>query len=126
MKYSFGIIFFLFSSLVVSQAQSSIDNKFFNDVDAFMKAHVKNGQVDYANLTNDKTLNSLVSTVETANLSGLDSKTKQAFYINAYNLLVIKGAIDNYPLNSVLKVNGFFDGKKRKVAHLIAYRSLTN
>lgn len=116
MKYSFAIIFFLFSATISTQAQSSIDNQFFEKVDAFMKSNVKNGQVDYANLTKDKNLSSLVGTVATAKLNGLDSKTKQAFYINAYNLLVIKGAIDNYPLSSVLKVNGFFDAKKVKVA----------
>lgn len=116
MRQSFVIIFFILSVVATTTAQNVINKTFFNDVDAFMKAHVKNGQVDYANLTNDNILNNLVATVGTANLSGLDANTKQAFYINAYNLLVIKGAVDNYPLNSVLSVNGFFESKKRKVA----------
>ncbi|MEM6377537.1 MAG: DUF547 domain-containing protein, partial [Bacteroidota bacterium] len=49
-------------------------------------------------------------------LDGLSAAEKQAFYINAYNLLVIEGAASNYPLKSVLDIGGFFDAKKKTVA----------
>lgn len=116
MRMSLLTVFFLFFSIIYTQAQNKINASFFDEVHSFMQTNVKNGQVDYANLVNSKTLNKLVANIETADLNELDAKGKQAFYINAYNILVIKGAMDNYPLNSVLKVNGFFESKKIKVA----------
>lgn len=98
------------------QAQNNIGNAFFDKADAFFKMYVKNGRIDYKNLKNNASLNNLIKEVSSAKLTNANSKTKQAFFINAYNLHVIKGAADAYPLKSVLDVNGFFDTKKRLIA----------
>ena len=36
---------------------------------------------------------------------------EKALLINAYNMFVIKGIIDNYPVEGPLKIDGFFDKK---------------
>ncbi|MFH4966391.1 DUF547 domain-containing protein [Gaetbulibacter sp. M235] len=38
-------------------------------------------------------------------------KIYQSFWINAYNLCVIKGIVENYPVKSPLDVQGLFDKK---------------
>ena len=49
---------------------------------------------------------------EKITVSKSDSKTYQAFWINGYNISVIKGIVDNYPIKSPLDKAGFFDKKK--------------
>jgi hypothetical protein len=44
-----------------------------------------------------------------------------AFYLNAYNALVVKAVLSHWPLESVRAVEGFFDGER----HRVAGRSLT-
>ena len=44
-----------------------------------------------------------------------DAQTLKAFEINAYNILVIKGIVDRYPVESPLTIAGFFDGNKYRV-----------
>ncbi|MEM1219355.1 MAG: DUF547 domain-containing protein [Bacteroidota bacterium] len=119
-----NLIVFLLVSFSVQGlvAQAPIGADFFKEVDAFMKTYVEGNGVDYAAVKqNPSTLNALVDQVANATVSGADAATTQAFYINAYNLLVINGVVQNYPLNSVLDVTGFFDGKK----HTVAGKSMT-
>ena len=97
------------------QAQS-INKSFFDEVHTFMNSNVTNGALDYAGLQNSAELKSLINQVVNADLSTADDATKQAFYINAYNLQVINQAVKNYPIASVQEVSGFFAGKKVTVA----------
>jgi hypothetical protein len=57
----------------------------------------------------------LVGQIEVVQLTGLDATEKKALLINAYNILVIKGIVENYPTKSPLNINGFFDGIKYSV-----------
>lgn len=109
----FALAFIL--SLQVSWAQT-IDAAFFTDVDNLLKKHVSNGQVDYAALKNNTEFNTLIKTIATADVSNLDDNTLQAFYINAYNLFVVKKATSSYPVTSVQEYDGFFDSSKITVA----------
>lgn len=93
-----------------------IGTAFFDKVDDFVSSHVKNGLVDYTGLADNKEFQDLIDIVENADLSGLDSRTLEAFYINAYNLQVIQQAAQSFPLNSVQEISGFFDKKKVTVA----------
>jgi len=97
------------------QAQTINDN-FFDEVNSFMAEEVKNGALDYASLKNNSQLDVLIKTVSNADLTNASDQTKKAFYINAYNLHVIKSAANAYPLESVQEVIGFFDRKKMTVA----------
>ncbi|TYA67175.1 DUF547 domain-containing protein, partial [Seonamhaeicola marinus] len=58
---------------------------------------------------------------QAVNVTKNNVNTYQAFWINAYNLSVIKGIIDNYPTNSPLANAGFFD----KVKHNIGGKNIT-
>lgn len=105
----------LFSLLSLS-AQTNIDAQFFNKVDEFLKKHVSDDRVDYAGIIRGSTLDQLVEQIGTANVNGLDENTLKAFYINAYNLLIIKGVTRNYPIKSVQDQGGFFETQKFLVA----------
>jgi hypothetical protein len=96
----------------VGSAQSQmLDDKFNKKADAFFKENVVDGKVKYASLTNDAALESLVSDIRTMKLNGSSADEKKAFYINAYNLLVIYKVASNYPINSTQEISGFFDKK---------------
>ncbi len=103
-------------------AQSVITDQFFDDCDNFFSRNVSNDLIDYQQIKNDPaTLLALIQTIDKADISQLDDITQKAFYINAYNLNVIKGVIFNYPLQSVMDIPGFFD----EAQHLIAQEKMT-
>ncbi|MGB0523587.1 MAG: DUF547 domain-containing protein, partial [Flammeovirgaceae bacterium] len=115
-KFTFVFIFSLLSSITFAQ------NAFFTKADAFLKKNVSNGNVKYASIkANPSELNELVKMVENYALAGQSSATKKAFYLNAYNISVIKGIIDKYPVAGPMKIAGFFD----KVKHTVAGKQIT-
>ena len=114
MKSFISFIFTIF--LLAGQVSAGeIGDQFFNDTHNFLQANVKNGLVDYGAVKNDAALKSLISTIADADVSGASDLVKQAFYINAYNLLVINNAAQAYPLESVQDISGFFDRKKSTI-----------
>jgi hypothetical protein len=89
---------------------------FFNKTNTFLEANVSNGKVAYSSIhNNQKELNDILSLAKGISISKNDAKVYQAFWINAYNLLVIKGIIDNYPTKSPLDNKGFFDKTTYKI-----------
>ncbi|GAA3616966.1 hypothetical protein GCM10022396_39290 [Flavivirga amylovorans] len=85
-------------------------NVFFEKADSFFKANVANGKVAYSKINaNKEALNEVLKLAETVSVSKSDAENYQAFWINAYNLSVIKGIINNYPTKSPLDHAGFFD-----------------
>jgi len=106
------LIVLLFSISLQAQDSSS----FFSLTDQFLKTHVTNGAVDYETIYAAPTaLNNILHLASTLSISK-DNKSYKAFWINAYNLAVIKGIIDNYPLKSPLDKAGFFDKVKYDLA----------
>ena len=94
----------------ISEGYSQTAQFFFDEADALFAKYVADGKVDYKALKDDSSL--LDSALEKANqvtVSASDAKAYKAFWINAYNLSVIKGIIDNYPIKSPLDKTGFFD-----------------
>ena len=99
---------------MATQAQSL--NAFLDEADAFFKAQVVSGKVNYKGLSQNKAaLKSLVKQIAKMNVNALSANERKAFYINAYNISVINGIIENYPAQSPLKIEGFFDGLKHRV-----------
>ncbi len=97
-------------------------NTFFKKADSFFKTHVANGKVAYSKINDDQTaLDELLKIAETISVSKTDAKNYQAFWINAYNISVIKGIIDNYPTKSPLDNTGFFD----KTTYSLAGKKIT-
>lgn len=102
------IALFLVGLSIQLQAQS-ID-AYIDKTDVFFKTYVSDGLIDYAGIAkNPGSLNELIEMAGTMEVSQSDAKNYQAFWINTYNLTVIKGIVNNYPLESPLAVNGFFD-----------------
>ncbi len=87
---------------------------FFSKADTFFSSYIKNGKVDYNAIKADPVaIDELLELGKTLSVAKEDAKTYQAFWINGYNLLVIKGIVDNYPVKSPLDIKGFFDTTKR-------------
>lgn len=112
-KYKFlGIVLFL--TVLLGNAQSTTD--FFSKTDAFLKSHVTDGRVDYKGIKEDASqLDALLDMAKNIVVAKDNTNVYQAFWINGYNLLVIKGVIENYPLRSPLDVGGFFDKNKHAI-----------
>lgn len=91
-------------------------SEFFSKSDSFFQSFVKNGRVDYKGVkANPDQLNEILELGKTVTVSKEDITNYQAFWINGYNLYVIKGIVDNYPVKSPLDINGFFDKTKREL-----------
>ncbi|MBW2735134.1 MAG: DUF547 domain-containing protein [Deltaproteobacteria bacterium] len=102
---------------LVSPAAHAFDHAPF---DTILRAHVRHGRVDYAAIkagSSHAALNAYIKALGDASLSGMNRNAKLAFYLNAYNALVIKSVVDRWPqISSVVKVSGFFDRSRFKVA----------
>ncbi|GGX22497.1 DUF547 domain-containing protein [Aquimarina muelleri] len=106
MKKTLIVLFVL--SIQFGFSQTTAD--FFNKTDRFLKTHVSNGRVDYKSIKKKPSgLDELLRIASKIKVDKSKTTTYQAFYINAYNLAVIKGIIDNYPTKSPLDIKGFFD-----------------
>lgn len=100
----------------------SFSQTIFDDFNDFLSNHVVFGLVDYAELAKDpEELNDLVSKINTHNLADSSEDYKTAFYINSYNILVIKQVVNNYPIKSPMEVEGFFN----KIKFVLAGEELT-
>lgn len=107
MKKQFIIVLI---ALISVEGFSQDLNAFFSKADAFFKASVSNGKVAYSKIhANQDELKNILKIAGGVSVSKNDANNYQAFWINAYNLSVIKGIIDNYPTNSPLDNAGFFD-----------------
>ncbi len=61
-------------------------------------------------------LRELVERIGAIDLSSFSRDGQLAFYVNAYNLLVIHAVLARWPLESVMQSEGFFDGARYRVA----------
>ena len=115
MKTSLALsVLTLFLGLSFASAQGV--NEFFEKSDSFFKTFIKEGKVDYKGIkANPESLIELLSIAEGISINQSDAMTYQAFWINGYNLLVIKGIVDHYPVQSPLDIKGFFDKTKRDI-----------
>ncbi|MEM6801836.1 MAG: DUF547 domain-containing protein [Bacteroidota bacterium] len=106
----------ILASSILSFSQSQ-DEFFFRQANAFFKKQVVDGKVNYSNIVEQPNMfNALLRTVADYSFSDHTPEEQKAFLINAYNLLVIKGLVDNYPLSSPQDVSLFFDKKIYTVA----------
>ncbi|GAB3324941.1 DUF547 domain-containing protein [Hymenobacter humi] len=85
---------------------------------AFLSKYVDaSGNVNYAAIKrNPADLQGLLLRVEAFDAAAARPADREAFYLNAYNLLVIGEVVARYPLASVEKVPGFFDKNLVSVA----------
>lgn len=115
MKPIHTLVVFLFTVQLSAQDTAV----FFTDANAFFATHVSNGRVDYKAVRSDpSTLDDLLSQAAKIKVTTENKKTYQSFWINTYNLAVIKGVVSKYPVESPLKIGGFFDNKTYDVGGL--------
>jgi hypothetical protein len=90
---------------------------FLASTDEFFKKYVDNGSVQYLKIKSSPgEIESLYRQVGEMKLDHSDDTAKKAFFINAYNVIVIYWVVKKYPLKSPLDDSGFFDKIKHKVA----------
>jgi hypothetical protein len=83
----------------------------------FAKFVDENGNVNYGAIKrNPLELKALLRRYETFDAAGATAPDREAFYLNAYNLLVISEIAAHYPAESVQKIPGFFDKNLVSVA----------
>ena len=100
--------------LIIGNTNAQIKNlqDYFLRVDKFLSVNVKAGKVNYKGINADKKdLDAMVGYVAAKQKFTSPSEEK-AFYLNAYNVLVIKGIINNYPTKGPMEITGFFDKKQ--------------
>lgn len=87
--------------------------EFFTNADAVFNSYVKNGKVNYKKIkANPAKLDQAIASAKDITVKSSNPATYKAFWINAYNLAVIKGIVDNYPVKSPMDIAGFFDKKE--------------
>ena len=91
-------------------AQDTAD--FFADANVFFATHATNGRVDYKTIKSDpSSLDALLAQAAKIKVTTENKAAYKSFWINTYNLAVIKGVVLKYPVESPLKIGGFFDNK---------------
>lgn len=114
MKKIYLLILFI-DIIFVTKGQQT--KEYFDNVDRFLKKHVSNGLVDYdAIVKNEAELKTIVVSIANFEVNKLNPIERKAFFINAYNILVIDNVANNFPVQSPKNVAGFFDYKKHKIA----------
>ncbi|WP_370089628.1 DUF547 domain-containing protein [Ekhidna sp.] len=111
------LIFLLASIHFTSIGQIQDTATIFYRFNEFFLEEVVFGLVDYEKLKqNPSQLNSLVDEISHYDLRNTSQDHRTAFYINTYNILVIKQITDKYPVKSPMDIEGFFNVKTFKVA----------
>ncbi len=97
--------------LLLMVVGSSTAQTFTIGVDDLLKKRTNSaGLVDYAYIKkNPEHLNSLLTEIAKAPI--LQDNDEKAFLINVYNIFVIKGIVDHYPVEGPLAIDGFFEKK---------------
>ncbi len=111
------LLLFVFFGTYALRAQEA----FLAKADAFLHKHVTDGLIDYEAVTSDPSFEELADLIDETDYTKWTPDQQKAYLINAYNLLTIKGVVDNYPVGSVQDVAGFFDRKR----HVVGGKSMT-
>ncbi len=115
-KSSSLLITVLFLSISLnSSAQNLAD--YFKEVNTFLTKYSMDGMVKYSQVKkSDSRIEAIYNQIGSMNLDGASPAEKKAFYINAYNMVVIYQITKYYPLKSALDQSGFFDQVKHTIA----------
>ncbi len=93
---------------------AEVDHGVFSRV---LARHVADGRVAYGRLRGDTDFSAYLQALQNATPADLDTDARRkAFYLNAFNACVLKGVIDHWPVTQVVKVPGFLDRLKYRLA----------
>lgn len=102
--------------IIFSKVNGQDFHDYIDAADDFFMTHVKDGRVNYQEIKkNPGELEKLVNSAKSISVSISNPNEYQAFWINTYNIMVIKGVVENYPIKSPLDIPGFFDSKEYQV-----------
>jgi hypothetical protein len=100
-------------------------------LDDILDVYVRDGQVYYRAMKSDRAkLDAFVNRIAGESVDQLSREERMAFWINAYNSLVLRTVVDHYPIQghtatypakSIRQVPGAFD----RITHHVAGRTLT-
>lgn len=117
---SFSVVFFTEQNQALAQDTSEQTREIHEPWDRILQTYRKGSRFRYRALkSNTQDLHMLhgyLQVIANADLKGLSKKERFAFWINAYNANVVGAVVKRYPIDSVMKVDGFFDKLKFKVA----------
>lgn len=106
-------IFLLALLLTVSTTFAQTQELFFKQSNDFLKKYVNSdGRVNYSSFkTNPGEIVYIFNQIKDLKLDATQKDAPIAFWINVYNLLIIKNVIELYPVKSVNFYPDFFDKK---------------
>jgi hypothetical protein len=111
------ILFLIFFLFTISSAKAQDMDDFFEESNSFFSTYAQYKNVQYKVLHQDhEELDVLVKNIASIDLSAVDLQTQKAFFINAYNLLVINTVVAHYPIASPNEVVTFWDEIEQEVA----------
>ena len=64
-------------------------------------------------MSND--MDDLIKIIANADIESMKDQERKAFLINAYNISVIKGLVDSWPIDNPLNIEGFFEKEKHNI-----------
>lgn len=70
----------------------------------------------HANKADRDELKSYLAQIASAQVNPYSSNARLAFYINAYNAIVLDSILNQWPVKSVMTLDGFFDKDKHTIA----------
>ncbi|BDS14350.1 DUF547 domain-containing protein [Aureispira anguillae] len=114
-RISIYLMFFLafYSTSIKGQTL----NAFFEQSNLFFTTYAHHNRVQYKVLQNDgDLLNTLTDQLAKIDLKEATVIEQKAFYINAYNLLVIKNIVVHYPIASPNEIVEFWDELTHEIA----------
>ena len=117
-KKIFTLSFVLFFGTMLTHGQTL--DTFLDHTDTFFKKYTERGLISYKAISSSE-LGKLTEMIAEMEVSKLEEEQQKAFLINAYNLLVIKTVMEQYPIASPNEITGFFDWNK----YLIGGRELS-
>jgi hypothetical protein len=125
-----GVVVGLVGASVGAQ-DSSTEAARRKNLDQILDLYVRDGFVYYRALKSDRRrLDGYVTSLSTAAIASASRDEQLAFWLNAYNALVLRTVIDHYPTtrrsneypaSSVRQISGAFEGQR----HQVAGKSLT-
>ncbi len=112
-----GLIWLLLLSLCWKGMPQDAD-EFWDKLDQLFWAYTENGKVAYSILQQHRAYLEEVaeSFAEFDENQLTDEKTRKAFWINAYNVMVIRSVVEQFPVESPRNIAGFFDAHRHRVA----------
>jgi hypothetical protein len=100
-----GLQFFSGIQLLIHRSMIKVEHpgdSSFPELEQLLKSVVKDGRVDYASAKNSRLLEDAVRRLEAISPDRIEApRERLCFWINAYNLLVIKEIADRFPIKSV-------------------------